>query len=47
VNGLDLRELYLSIVTALGNTNHPWVKETFDYWKKPPRGRTITIYYNI
>ncbi|KAG1838716.1 hypothetical protein DFJ58DRAFT_845947 [Suillus subalutaceus] len=34
VTGLDLYELYLSIVDSLKWTDHPWVKETLDYWTK-------------
>jgi hypothetical protein len=34
VTGLDLYELYLSIVESLKQINHPWVKETLDYWTK-------------
>ncbi|KAG1852172.1 hypothetical protein F4604DRAFT_1933741 [Suillus subluteus] len=34
VTGLDLYELYLSIVDSLKRTDHPWVKETLDYWTK-------------
>ncbi|KAG2150798.1 hypothetical protein DEU56DRAFT_752464 [Suillus clintonianus] len=34
VTGLDLYELYMSIVDSLKRTDHPWVKETLDYWTK-------------
>ncbi|KAG1852226.1 hypothetical protein F4604DRAFT_1686706 [Suillus subluteus] len=34
VTGLDLYELYLSIVDSLKWIDHPWVKETLDYWTK-------------
>ncbi|KAG2342170.1 hypothetical protein BDR05DRAFT_949141 [Suillus weaverae] len=34
VTGLDLYELYMSIVESLKQTDHPWVKETLDYWTK-------------
>ncbi|KAG0692239.1 hypothetical protein DFH29DRAFT_882781 [Suillus ampliporus] len=34
VTGLDLYELYISIVDSLKWTNHPWVKDTLDHWKK-------------
>ncbi|KAG1787995.1 uncharacterized protein HD556DRAFT_1312285 [Suillus plorans] len=34
VTGLDLYELYISIIDSLKQTDHPWVKETLDHWKR-------------
>ncbi|KAG1841175.1 hypothetical protein C8R48DRAFT_781485 [Suillus tomentosus] len=34
VTGLDLYELYISIIDSLKRTDHPWVRETLDHWKR-------------
>jgi len=34
VTGLDLYELFMSLIDSLKRTDHPWVKETLDYWKR-------------